>query len=123
MNKINWDKFGIGASLACAVHCAVLPLVFTSLPFFGFDIVHSFLFEIFMIALAFCIGFFSLRHGRKHHGQFLPTYIFTAGMFCLFMKEIFIREEIFFLVPAVILIVTAHSFNFFASRKPLMKGK
>ena len=23
--KINWDVLGIGASLACAIHCALLP--------------------------------------------------------------------------------------------------
>jgi hypothetical protein len=26
--KINWDALGIGASLACAIHCALLPLFF-----------------------------------------------------------------------------------------------
>jgi len=30
--KVNWDALGVGASLACAIHCAVLPLILTSLP-------------------------------------------------------------------------------------------
>ncbi|MBP1650204.1 MAG: MerC mercury resistance protein, partial [Bacteroidetes bacterium] len=30
MNK-GWDAIGIGASLACAIHCVVLPLIFTTL--------------------------------------------------------------------------------------------
>ena len=30
--KINWDALGIATSLACAIHCAVLPLLLTSLP-------------------------------------------------------------------------------------------
>ena len=38
--KINWDALGIGASLACAIHCALLPLFFSTLPLFGINIIH-----------------------------------------------------------------------------------
>ena len=37
--KINWDAFGIAASVACAIHCAVLPLILSSLPLFGINII------------------------------------------------------------------------------------
>src|SRR5690606_40050229 len=33
--KLNLDIVGIGASLACAIHCAILPLFLNSLPLFG----------------------------------------------------------------------------------------
>jgi len=54
--KINWDALGISASLACAIHCALLPLFLTSLPLFGINIIHNYWFEASMILLAMAIG-------------------------------------------------------------------
>ena len=51
--KMNWDALGISASIACAIHCAILPLFLTSLPVFGIEIINNELFEISMIVLAF----------------------------------------------------------------------
>ncbi|MEO7446128.1 MAG: MerC domain-containing protein, partial [Ferruginibacter sp.] len=61
--KLNWDGLGIATSLACAIHCAVLPLILTSLPLFGINIIHNSYFEWMMIALAFGVGIYSLYHG------------------------------------------------------------
>jgi MerC mercury resistance protein len=47
--KWNWDAIGIGASLACAIHCALLPLFFSSLPLMGINILHNTQFELGMI--------------------------------------------------------------------------
>jgi hypothetical protein len=115
--KINWDAFGVATSVVCAVHCAILPVVLTSLPLFGINIIRNEAFEIFMIALALCAGIFALQHGRKHHGQLLPALIFSAGIFFLFAKEIWSEKEIFFLIPAVTLILTAHFINHYLCRK------
>ena len=30
--KINWDAWGILTSVLCAIHCAILPLVISTLP-------------------------------------------------------------------------------------------
>ncbi|HNE92671.1 MAG TPA: MerC domain-containing protein, partial [Chitinophagaceae bacterium] len=49
--KINWDALGISTSIACAIHCAVLPLVVTSLPLFGINIIHNLWFEFSMIGI------------------------------------------------------------------------
>lgn len=115
--KINWDAVGIGASLACAIHCAVLPLFLTSLPLFGINIIHHPGFETGMVVLAFCIGAWSLFHGfRKHHHSFLPLVIFTIGFSLLVMKLFFIRWETWLLIPAVTLIVTAHLLNYRSCR-------
>ena len=63
--RINWDALGISASIACAIHCALLPLILSSLPLFGINIIHHLGFEIGMIALAFAIGSYSMYHGYK----------------------------------------------------------
>jgi hypothetical protein len=118
MGKINWDALGIGASLVCAVHCAVLPLVLTSLPLFGINIINNYYFEYFMIALAFVVGSYALAHGyRKHHGRITPLVLFAVGICCLLAKQHWHQYELFILPFAVIFIVSAHVINFRACRQ------
>lgn len=112
-SKINWDAIGITASLACAIHCALLPLFLSSLPLFGINIIHNLFFEAGMVALAFAIGSYSFYHGfRKHHHSWLPFSLFAGGMTLLVLKLFFIHYETWLLFPAVLLIVLAHIMNF-----------
>ena len=111
--RINWDALGITTSLACAIHCAVLPLMISSLPVFGINIIENNQFEFLMIFLAFLIGCLALLHGfRKHHHNILPLIVFTLGMVLLGAKQLFHDVHLWFLVPSVILIVSAHYVNF-----------
>ncbi len=113
IKKINWDLMGMITSVACAIHCAILPLVLTSLPLFGINIINNFLFEWTMIGIAFAVGSYALLHGyRRHHQNRKPLFLFTAGFIFLILKEIFYTHEILFLVPAVCLILYAHFLNF-----------
>lgn len=112
-SKINWDALGISASVACAIHCALLPLFFSTLPLFGVNIIHNIAFETGMVFLAFVIGSYSFYHGyRKHHHSKLPFLLFTAGLALLILKLFFIQLENWLLIPAVILIVVAHFINY-----------
>lgn len=116
-SKINWDALGVGTSMACAIHCALLPLFYTSLPLFGIDIIENIFFEIAMILLALVIGTYSLYHGyRKHHHSLLPLGLFMAGFTLLVLKQFFIKFETWLLIPAVVLIVTAHIINYKSCR-------
>jgi hypothetical protein len=113
MAKINWDALGIGASLACAIHCAVFPLVLTSLPVFGINIINNAAFEYFMIFLALCVGCYALMHGyRKHHANVWPLALFGAGMLLLFAKQHWHAYELYILPFAVIFVLSAHFYNF-----------
>jgi MerC mercury resistance protein len=113
LRRINWDLMGIVTSVACAIHCAILPLVLTSLPLFGINIINNSLFEWTMIGIAFVVGCYALLHGyRRHHQNVKPLLIFTAGFTFLILKEVFYKHEFFFLVPAVFLILCAHFLNF-----------
>ena len=115
--KINWDTLGIGASLACAIHCALLPLFLSSLPLFGVNIIHNVAFEIAMILLALCIGSYSLYHGyKKHHHSLLPLALFFGGFVFLVLKQFFIHYEHWLLIPGVVLIITAHLINYKSCR-------
>jgi hypothetical protein len=87
--KINWDALGITTSIACAIHCAVLPLVLSSLPLFGVNIIDNVGFEYFMIGLAFVVGTYSLYHGfKKHHHSLKPFLMFSTGIALLIGKQI-----------------------------------
>jgi hypothetical protein len=116
--KFNWDALGITTSLACAIHCAVLPLLLTSLPVFGINIIDNVSFEYLMIVLAFLIGSYALFHGyRKHHHNFLPIFLFSFGISLLFAKQIWHDLQLWLLIPSVISIVFAHYLNYRLCRR------
>ena len=113
LKKINWDALGIVTSVACAIHCAVLPILISSLPILGINIIHNSYFEWGMIGLAFVVGSYSLWHGHiKHHRSFIPVLIFSAGFVFLIMKQLLFHYEYLFLLFAVILIIAAHFYNY-----------
>ncbi len=110
--RLNADILGIGTSVACALHCAVLPLFLTSFPLLGVNIIHNPVFEFSMIGLAFFIGMLAFRHGyRRHHRSAVPFGLFSAGMLFLLAKQYWHNYELLLLPFAVVLIVTAHVFN------------
>ncbi len=110
--KINWDAIGITASLACAIHCALLPLFLTSLPLFGMNIIDNLRFEYLMIGIAFAVGAYSLYHGwKKHHHSWTPIWLFTIGIILLLAKVTWHEWQLWLLIPAVGCIITAHILN------------
>jgi len=110
--RINWDWLGISASVICAIHCALLPLLLTSLPLFGINIIHHLGFELGMIALALVIGSYSMYHGyKKHHHRLTPWVLFLLGGAFLILKQIFPNYQLLLLIPAVALIIYAHLLN------------
>jgi len=85
----------------------------TSLPIFGINIIENVSFEYLMILLAFVIGLYALYHGyRKHHHNLTPLLVFSVGMVMLFLKQVLHAWQLWFLVPAVVAIVSAHYVNF-----------
>lgn len=113
MLKINYDVLGIGASIACAIHCALLPLFLTSLPILGINIINNIFFEVMMILIALTIGLYSLLHGyKKHHHKIFPMVLFSVGMVILLLKQFFHQYQVWFLLPAVVMIISAHYINY-----------
>lgn len=116
-SRVNWDAVGIVTSVACAVHCAILPLLLTSLPLFGMNIIDNVLFEYGMIFLAFCVGCYSLWHGyKKHHHSAMPLLLFSAGIIVLFAKQLWHQYQYWLLPFAVLFIVVAHVLNYRSCR-------
>ena len=110
--QINWNALGISAGLACAIHCALLPLFISTLPLFGINILDNIYFEVGMILVAFLIGGFTLWHGyKKHHHKLFPLFLFVAGMFLLTIKHFFSANVIWLIIPSSILIIFAYYLN------------
>ncbi|RZL66148.1 MULTISPECIES: MerC domain-containing protein [Pedobacter] len=77
---VNLDKLGITASTACAIHCALLPFVFTLLPLWGLEFLATPALEISMIVLSLFIGIWSLSKSYRkiHHNQY-PIIMLALG--------------------------------------------
>jgi hypothetical protein len=111
--RINYDHLGILTSILCAVHCTVLPLLISSLPLLGIDILESPAVEWALIGLAFAFGFLSLNHGyRRHHRRILPALLFCAGFLFLIINQVTDEQLLYICIPgAALLIISAHITN------------
>jgi hypothetical protein len=70
----------MSASLACAVHCAVLPLLLAALPGFGLAWLDSGRLDWTMVALAAVIAVRAHRSGFTVHRRCLPAGVAVAGL-------------------------------------------
>lgn len=117
--KINWEAMGIAASVACAIHCALMPLLISSLPLLGVKLVHNRWIEVLLLATAFIIGIRTLWHGyRKHHHKFTSLLLFTLGI-GLFVLHQFIDlgvAGLFVIFVGMSAIIAAHVLNHRACR-------
>ncbi|MFY7879791.1 MAG: MerC domain-containing protein [Lacibacter sp.] len=112
--RINWEGLGIAASVACAIHCALMPLFISSLPLFGVNLVHNPLLELLLLGLAFGIGISTLWHGyKKHHHRIITLLSFSVGI-ALFVAHQFVHiphATLILIVPGIAAILTAHFLN------------
>lgn len=112
--KPNPDALGIAASLLCAAHCILLPVLFTSLPLLGIELLKNVLLEFATILVSMSIGAWVLWRGYRHghiRGWMVGCFIaglglVTAGNFV----EITIEEALLKFTGAA-LIITVHTIN------------
>jgi hypothetical protein len=110
--QINWNAIGVSASLACAIHCALMPLFVSTLPLFGLNLLDSLYFEIGMILIALLIGGLTLAHGyRKHHHRLITLFLFIGGMLLLIFEHFFSKTVLWLIIPSSLLILSAYYLN------------
>jgi len=109
-NKTVLDKLGIVTSVACAIHCTLIPLLLTSLPFLGIHALHNKVIEYSMIGLALIFGLFSLGPGYKNRPQGrLSLLLFGIGIAFLLLNQFSSERWVYALVPAAAAaIISAH---------------
>lgn len=114
LRKLNLDVLGIGASLICAVHCALLPLLMTVLPLLGLEMFKNEKLEYGLLSFTFLVGCTSLFRGyRYHHHYAKPLLLFALG-FVLLLTGHFLAEdhwEPVLVAAGALLIVIAHVWN------------
>jgi hypothetical protein len=109
------DNAGMTASLLCAVHCAVVPLLITVLPLAGLGFLANPVIEWSMIIFALFIGSYAigLSYFRIHH-KLLPVFLLIAGFLVIIAGHVFVTgwHEAIVVPIGGLLIAIAHFFNF-----------
>lgn len=112
--QVKWDAIGIGASLACAVHCVLLPIIFTTLSLFGVEILENPFLEVLTVSVSMGAGGWAIWKGYKRlHRQKAVLIYFWAGLL-LMISGNFIGHgplEACFKIGGAILVITAHVRN------------
>ncbi|SEA78676.1 MerC domain-containing protein [Pedobacter hartonius] len=112
------DHLGMAASIACAIHCAALPLVITALPLLGLEFLANTGVEISMICLSLIVGIYSLRISYPKHRKVLPVLVLVTG-FLLIAAGHFIFESLEALIVPLggFTIAAAHLINWKYGRR------
>lgn len=77
---IHLDFIGFSASIACAVHCALLPFLISSLPFLGLGFLDHPWIEYSVVFLSFVLAVLALSYGyRRHHKKLSPIILVIVG--------------------------------------------
>ena len=108
------DRLGLLISGACAVHCALTPLVISLLPLLG--LLADERAEWAVVAFSTTLGVLSLLPSyARYHRRASPLVIFTSGICLILTGRLLLKTEWWAEVPAVVagalLIATAHAFN------------
>jgi hypothetical protein len=111
------DHLGMAASIACAIHCAALPLAITALPLLGLEFLANIWVEVSMICLSLIVGVVSLRLSYPKHKNIMPILILILG-FLLIGTGHFVFEhlEVVFVPLGGFTIAAAHLINWKHSR-------
>lgn len=109
------DSIGMTASALCAIHCAVVPLLLTTLPLVGLGFLANPMVEWTMIILALVLGVLSifLSYFRTHK-RVLPLLLLLLGFAIIICGHIFITGWVESIVVPIggLTIAAAHFVNF-----------
>ncbi|MBW8683120.1 MerC domain-containing protein [Chitinophaga rhizophila] len=117
--EMKWDAIGIGASLACAIHCILLPVIFTTLTLFDIDILENVYLEVLTVFVSMSIGGWAIWRGYKRlHGQKSVLFYFAAGLLLMIAGN-FIHGSVIEMglkFGGAALLITAHIKNWKSCR-------
>jgi hypothetical protein len=108
------DFIGFSTSIACAIHCAFLPFLVSTLPFLGLGFLENPWIEYGIILLSLGLALFSLSHGYlRHHKKIRPILIVSFGFLLISFGLIWGPESLEFIITPVgaLLVGIAHYVN------------
>ncbi|MBB5394045.1 MerC domain-containing protein [Mucilaginibacter sp. AK015] len=115
LKAIKLDNVGMTASTLCAIHCAAVPVFFTSLPLIGLGFLANAWVEWIMIIIALVVGISSIGTSYfKEHHRVLPLLLMLAGFVTIIIGHLFITGWVeAIVVPAGgFTIAAAHFVNY-----------
>lgn len=116
------DKAGMVASITCAVHCMIMPLVITLLPIFGLSLFATEQFEWILLIVSAILGITSLCFGFRKHKSYQAFSFLGIGLTLLVIGRL-IHQHIehlkvfqfdlylLFLVLGALLVALSHWLN------------
>ncbi len=109
-----WDKCSTSFSIICLIHCIVLPILFTTLPLLGIDIIENSYVEIATLLITFAIGSYAILRGYKYfHKNKMIIGFFVVGISFMIASTFFeggIASPIIKIVGAIG-VIAAHILN------------
>lgn len=92
--NINLDSIGFSASFICAIHCAALPILLTTISSAKLGILTNPLFEISMILISIIVGLSSLLPSYKIHKKMSPIALLFVGFLFIFSGHFLVSENL-----------------------------
>ena len=108
------DRFTIGLSSLCLVHCLATPLMLLLLPAVGLGFALPESFHIWMLLTAIPVSILALRSGHRHHRRLLPAITASTVLCLLGYGAIFIvtaKLELVVTVAGALCLAGAHYWN------------
>ncbi len=93
-NSVNFDKTAIGLSLACAVHCLLLPVILTIMPALATNAFGSEHFHQWMLIAVLPTSLMALTIGCRKHRQPLVLILGLLGLAVLTLTTFFAHDLI-----------------------------
>jgi cation transport ATPase len=118
--KARLDKISIAVALACMLHCVLVPVLLTTLPLWGVEILENVYIELATIAIALVAGGWAVWTGyRKYHRKLFIPLLFTAGITLMAATTFFEHESIETIGKsmAALLVIIAQVLNWRASHR------
>lgn len=119
VGKLNLDFLGMSASLLCAVHCSVLPLLLTVGLVGGFSWLEHPAVEVTFIICSLMLAWLSLLPGwRRGHGRIEPILIMLVGFGLIVLAHVLHEQyEGLLMTLGGLAIAIAHFLNWRLSKK------
>ena len=118
MTQVFTDKLSIGLSLACAIHCLVLPVLLILLPSLAALNIHDESFHLWMVIAVIPTSLYALSLGCKEHKRYQLFYMGIIGLTLLLLALMLGEERIgeagekILTVAGSCFLAVGHWFNF-----------
>ena len=112
------DAVGISLSVLCVLHCIVLPVFLTTLPFLGMEIIENKYLEAGMMLLSTLVGGYAIKKGfsRFHKNKWIVAAFLTGLVFITIGNFLPLAGEITFKLSGAILVLSSHIRNYKRSK-------